>query len=123
MPFNRQIESLIASFRHLPEDAANVPDMGAKAMGSLMESLVERYHIGRSTPEEAVQENWSRIVGPEFAARSRPERIDGSGTLIVQVPNATVRREMIFQEDRILTALGSMEACQHIHRVVLKAGQ
>jgi len=70
-----------------------------------------------------VLENWENIVGKTFARRCRPERIDPSGALIVQVPNATVRRELIFMEDRILTALGSIEGCGHIHRVVLKAGQ
>ena len=121
--FNRRAESLIASFRNMPEEPFPGRDSGPKEMGSLLESLIERYHIGRRTPEESIQENWVRIVGPDFAKRCRPERIDASGTLIVQVPNATVRREMIFHEDRILTVLGSLEGCQHVNRVVLKAGQ
>lgn len=121
--FSRREESLIASFRQLPEEDLPFRDSGAASFGSLLEAIVEKYHIGRNTPEEAVQENWERIVGAAFARRCRPERIDPSGALIVQVPNSTVRRELIFMEDRILTALGSLEGCSHINRVVLKSGQ
>lgn len=121
--FTPDEERLIASFRQIPEDSASLGDFGAASFGSLVESLVERYHIGKSTPEESIQENWARIVGPLFAKRCRPERVDPSGALIVQVPNATVRRELIFSEGRILTALGSLPGCQHINRVVLVAGQ
>lgn len=120
--FSRSEESLIASFRQFPEEDMPSRDSGATPFGSLVESLIEKYHIGKNTPEEAVQENWARIVGPTFAKRCRPERIDPSGALIVQVPNSTVRRELIFMEDRILTALGSLPDCGHINRVVLKSG-
>ena len=121
--FPHQVENLISSLRALPENSSKARNKGTKAMGSVLETCIERYHIGRRTPEESVLENWARIVGPAFSNRCRPERIDPSGALIVQVANATVRRELIFMEDRILTALGSINGCGHIHRVVLKAGQ
>ncbi len=121
--FDPEVESLISSLRGFPEERSDMKDRGAKGFGSLVETCVERYHIGRKTPEEAVLENWEAIIGRSFARRCRPERIDAGGTLVVQAANATVRRELIFMEDRILTALGSIEGCQHIHRVILKAGQ
>lgn len=121
--FNPFEEDLIASFRGLSQEDSPARDAGSKSLGSLLEACIERYHIGRSTPEETVQENWERIVGPDFAKRCHPERIDHSGTLLVQAPNATVRRELIFLEERILTALGSLPGCHHINRVVFKAGQ
>lgn len=121
--FSRREEGLIASFRGLPGENMPRRDSWAKSMDSLIEALVERHHIGKKTPEESIQENWSRIVGEAFARRCRPERIDPSGALIVQVPNATVRRELIFSEGRMLTVLGSLPDCHHINRIVLKAGQ
>ena len=121
--FSPREESLIASFRNTPADDTYMQQTGAPSFGSLIESLVEKYHIGKSTPEEAIQENWPRIIGPAFSNRCHPERIDRSGALIVQVANATVRRELMFCEDRILTALGSITGCSHINKVVLKAGQ
>ncbi|MFO7726650.1 MAG: DUF721 domain-containing protein [Oceanipulchritudo sp.] len=121
--FSRRQERLIASFRGLQADPVPARDSWAKSMGSLIETLVERHHIGKKTPEESIQENWTRIVGEAFARRCRPERIDRSGALIVQVPNATVRRELIFSEGRMLTAIGSLPDCHHINRIILKAGQ
>ncbi|NDV61157.1 DUF721 domain-containing protein [Puniceicoccales bacterium CK1056] len=121
--FSPREERLIANFRNVPEDTTLPADYRSTSFGSLIETLTEKYHIGKSTPEEAILKNWPRIVGPAFAKRCRPERIDYSGALIVQVPNATVRRELIFAEGRILTALGSIPGCSHINRVVLKAGQ
>lgn len=120
--FSRGIQKLISSLRSLPDDELESSTPHAKPMDSLIEACIERHHIGKSTPEEQILENWARIVGEPFARRCRPERIDRSGALIVQSSNATVRRELIFMEDRILTAIGSMEGCQHINRVVLKAG-
>lgn len=119
--FSKEAESLITSMRSLPEQSSNAKNKGTKSLGSLLEACIERYHIGKQTPEERILENWVRIVGPNFANRCRPERIDGH-TLIVQAGNSVVRQELKFMEHRILTALGSLEGCQHIHRVATKAG-
>ena len=120
-PFPDDVEDLIAGMRNLPRDPGYVKDAGSKPLDSLLEACIERYHIGRHTPEEAVLNNWERIVGKELARRCRPERID-KGTLVVQVSNPTLRTEIRFMESRILTALGSIEECQHIHRIALKGG-
>ncbi|MEX0325215.1 MAG: DUF721 domain-containing protein [Puniceicoccaceae bacterium] len=120
-PFPDEVERMIASLRNLPEDPANLKDPGSKPLDSLLEICIEKYHIGKHTPEEAVLENWERIVGKALARRCRPERID-KGTLVVQVANPTLRSEIRFMESRILTALGSIEECQHIHRIALKGG-
>ncbi|MGA1204830.1 MAG: DUF721 domain-containing protein [Opitutales bacterium] len=120
--FPPEVEDLIASLREIPGDKSPTRDLGTKSWGSVISAFVEKYHIGKSTPEEAILENWERIVGPSFANRCRPEKITASGCLLVQVPNPTLRRELIFMEDRILTALGSIEGCQHIHHVIFKSG-
>lgn len=107
--------------RNLPEDPGYVKDPCSKPLDSLLEACIERYHIGKHTPEEAVLKNWEQIVGKALARRCRPERID-KGTLVIQVANPTLRSEIRFMEARILTALGSIEECQHIHRIALKGG-
>ena len=120
-PFSARIEQLVSNFRGLPESTHWFRDKGTKAFSSALETCIEQYHIGRSTPEELILENWERIVGQTFAKRCRPERIDGN-TLLIQVPNATLRRELMFMESRILTALGSLDGCQHVNRIALKSG-
>ena len=120
-PFSEDVEDLISSLRDLPQNPSSFKDRGTKPLDSLLEACIERYHIGRNTPEEAVMKHWERIVGGPFAKRCQPERIQ-AGALIIQVANATLRRELMFMESRILTALGSIPECQHIHRIVLKSG-
>ena len=120
--FSKEAESMIASLRSLPEADTAEHDASTKGLGSLIEACIQKYSIGRRTPEEEIIENWNRIVGDAFCSRSRPEKITASGHLVIQVPNPTVRREMMFMEGRILTALGSLEGCGHITGVFLKSG-
>ena len=120
--FPPEIEELISSLRSLPDVGDAIRDAGTKGLGSLVEACVEKYHIGRQTPEEVILENWPRIMGQDFAGRCRPERITAAGCLLIQVPNPTVRRELMFYEGRILTALGSLPGCQHVHSIGFKSG-
>lgn len=120
-PFSPEAESLITSLRRLPETGSPAKGAGAKPLDSILEACIEAYSIGRKTSEEALLENWSRIVGEPFARRCQPERIDG-GALIIQVNNPTLRNEIRFMESRILTALGSIPECSAINRIILKSG-
>jgi hypothetical protein len=118
--FHRDVEHLISSLRGFPEEDLPLKDREAAPLDSLLESLIARYHIDRHTPEETIQENWVRIIGAPYAKRCHPERIDASGALLVQVANATLKRELMFHEDRMLTVIGSLTDCGHIRRVVFK---
>jgi len=122
MKFNREIENLIASFRQLPEHDSEMIERHTKGLDSIVEVLLERHAIGRDTPEELILNNWAAIVGPTYAKRCAPERIGADGKLVIRVANPILRREMMFHEDRIMTALRSIEGCEHIKGVVLKAG-
>jgi hypothetical protein len=120
--FNPFEEKEIAAFLQVPDEDAPANDRGTKPINSIVELLIDRYHLDRETPEETILNNWNRIVGEAFAKRCHPERISPAGALIVAVPNTVVRRELMFMEDRILTALGSLQGCGHIRSVVLKSG-
>lgn len=121
MPFSPRIEELIRQFRGLPVDEAESNSAAPRRMDSILETCIDRYHIGRKTPEETVLENWSRIIGQRFASRCRPVRIDRSGNLVIEIHNATLRRELMFLEDRILTTLVSLPECGHVRGIVFKS--
>jgi len=122
MKFARRVENIIADFRGLPRDDSRSIDRGAKSLGSAVEVCFDRYKIDQETPHEIILSHWSRIVGPRFAQRCQPERIDRSGMLLINVNNSILRRELQFMEDRILTALRSIKGCENINGIVLKAG-
>jgi hypothetical protein len=122
MRFRRPVENLIADLRGVPTSNSRMFDRGSKPLDSLVEVCLEKYKIGQETPEEIILRHWPRIVGERNAARCRPLRIDQSQKLHIGVPNPILRREFQFHEDRIMTALRSIEGCQHLTGLVYRAG-
>lgn len=97
-------------------------DRGSKPFDSLIEVCLEKYKIGQETTEETIMRNWPRIIGERHANRCAPLRIDQSQALHIGVHNPILRRELQFHEDRIMTALRSIEGCAHLTGVVFRAG-
>lgn len=122
MEFTRDVENLIANLRRLPEKPSRMRDRKTKPLSSLVEVCFERYAIDRKTPQQTILENWKQLVGESNAHRCSPERINARRQLVIQVANPTLRRELQFIEDRIMTRLRSMEGCDHITGIVLRAG-
>ncbi len=116
------IQRLISAFRGLEEPSSRSIDRGAKGIDSLVELCVERYQLGKETPEEIIARNWHHIVGERFAGQCAPEKIDASRTLIIRVPGSAARRELAFSEDRIMTAIRSLDGCGRIQGISLRAG-
>lgn len=123
MRVTREIENLVAVLRGLPEDENTSRERhGTVSSATLVETLFQRYRIGQRSDMQAILESWPRLVGPSFAQRCAPERITPDGTLLIQVTNPTVRREISFHEPRILTAISSLPECANVHAVAFKAG-
>jgi hypothetical protein len=111
---------LLAAFRNLPESEDTVADRPVKNLASVIEVCIERHRIGRETPEDVILREWVNIIGPEYAHRTRPQRISKAGVLVIQVDNPVLRRELQFHEDRIMTALRSLSACAHVRTIVFR---
>lgn len=122
MHFRRSVENLIANLRGVPETKSRIRDRGTKPLDSLVEVCLERYKIGQETAEEIIMRNWAQIVGERHAPRCAPLRVDQNHRLHIGVNNPVLRRELQFHEDRIMTALRTLEGCQHINGIVLRAG-
>ena len=117
MRFPRRIENLIAEFRGLPKDRSRSIDRPAVPVDSLMEVLLERYEVGKIRPEQIITSRWADILGPDFAKRCSPQKIDRSGRLVVLVPNPILRRELIFDRRRIVREIQALPECGHIRDV------
>lgn len=122
MKYPRYIENLIARFRDLPEDDSPLLDRGTKGLDGLLEVCVERHQIDQETTEEIIQRNWARIIGPAYAQRCAPEKIDARQHLLVRVPNSVLRRELAFHEDKMMTVLRSLPGCEGIQGITFRAG-
>ena len=122
MPFNRRTENLIANLRSLPESQSRAIHRGSKPLDSILETLINKYSIGQDTTEELIMKSWPRIVGERNANRCVPLRINAQNKLLIGVVDSILRRELQFHEPRIMTVLRSLEGCQHINGIILRAG-
>ena len=123
MPLTREEENVVAAFRGLPSDRRISRERGGRvSLGSALEVLAEKYHLGRPSPAQLLLDHWPRIVGRRFARQCAPQSISRSQALIIRCPNAIARRELLFAEDEIMTRLRSMPEFAHITRLVVRAG-
>jgi hypothetical protein len=122
MRLPRNIENAIAQFRGLPKPTDADFSEGPKNIDSLLEVLVERYKIGTERPEQVIMANWVDIMGEANANRCAPERIDGTGRLVVSVANPILRRELHFNRARMMAKIRQLRGCDNIRDIDFRAG-
>ncbi len=121
-PFPRKVENMIANFRGLPENVSRSRDRGVRELASIIDQLLSKFQIGRSSPEEKLRERWSEIVGEANAAYSHPLQIAPGGKLHVLTSHAVVRSELQLHSDEIIGRAKALPGCEGIKRLVLRHG-
>lgn len=119
---NRQLPNLLASLHGLAEPGSQMLDRRAKPLDSVLEVLLNRYHIHKPRPEEVLMQNWRSIVGEQNAHGCAPEKIDKTGQLHVRVANPMLRRELMFRKSSMLRCLQTIPECDFIVDILFKAG-
>jgi len=119
-PFPRKVENLIASFRGLPENNSRSRDRGVREIAPIIDQLLSKFQIGRSSPEEKLREKWPDIVGAANATYSHPLQIAKGGKLHVLITHAVVRSELQLHTDEIIARAKALPGCEGIKRLVLR---
>ena len=119
--FPRKVENMIAAFRGLPESDSRAKDRGVRELGPLIDQILDKYQIGRSSPEERLRQNWTGIVGTANAAYSHPLHI-ARGTLQILTSHAVVRSELQLHNDEILDRVRSIAGCEGVRRLSIRHG-
>ena len=122
MEFPRHVENLIANLRSFPENSTNSIVRQPCRLDSVLEVVLEKYHVGRQRPAQTILERWRSIMGALNAPRCRPQRIDGRGRLIISVANQTLRQELNFQRNTILNRIRRLPGCAEITDVYIRHG-
>jgi hypothetical protein len=122
MQFSREVQNLIANLREVPEDRSRMVDRRSKPINSIIEVLLEKYHINNPRPEQVLMSNWMDLVGKQHAHGCAPEKIDRGGRLHVRVSNPMLRRELEFNKLRLLHSIQRLPQCDHIRDLIFKAG-
>lgn len=120
--FSRQVENLIADFRGLPPDLSRSKLRETRGLGDVVEQILHKYRIGMATPEDAIRQAWTEIVGAANATFCHPLRIDRERTLVIGVSNPVVRQELLFHKATILQRIRAIPAAQHISDVTIRTG-
>lgn len=120
--FSKLAEQLIGDLRRsAPEDPARSRKRPTRPLTELIEELLQKNQIGRSSPEDLIRERWREIVGPSNAAHSHAARIERN-RLIVLVPHSVVRNELFHHRDEIVSRIRKLPGCGDVKSLNLRAG-
>ncbi|MCC6414566.1 MAG: DUF721 domain-containing protein [Opitutaceae bacterium] len=120
--FSRVAEEMIGDLRQIP---LNVPrrqiKRRTKGLAEVMDELLEKYKIGRDSPEQAIRERWPDLVGRANASYSHPVSIE-RGRLLVLVSHAVVRSELFHHREAIAEKIRQIPGCKEVRNLNLRAG-
>jgi hypothetical protein len=115
---------LVAELRGVPDDApARQVKRPTRALGPLLDELLVKHHIGRTTPEDTIREHWPELVGPGIAHYSHAGQIDPKGRLTVFYNQPVAGNELRFQQTAILERIRSLPGLRPLVRELnIRAG-
>ena len=120
--FSKLAETLVGELRRVPsEDPARARRRATKPMAALIEELLQKNQIGRSSPEETIREHWVEVVGAAAAAYSHPARIERN-MLFVLAGHAVVRNELFHHRSEIVARIRKLPGCANVKALNLRAG-
>jgi len=120
--FSRVAEEMIGDLRKVPSVEPRWQRKRAtKDLGAVMESLLEKYQVGRDSPEQTIRDHWKDLVGPANAAYSHPVNIE-RGRLLVLVSHAVVRSELFHHRESIAEKIRQLSGCKDVRNLNLRAG-
>ena len=120
MRFSPQAEQAISEFLGVPSWDPRNTRHSALGMDSLVEVLLERHSIGQPTPQENLMGAWRQLLGDD-AHRCSPLRLENN-LLTIAVPNAILRRELMFGKRALLARIQAVEGCSAIRDIRYVAG-
>lgn len=121
--FSKLAEELIGQLRGVPfKDPPRQVKRPAQDLGTVVEQLMVKHQIGRSSPEQTIRDGWAEVVGPANAAYSHAVRIDNGRRLIVQVTHAVIRNELFLHRAEIVARLQKLPGCGSVTELHIRAG-
>lgn len=120
--FSRVAEEMIGDLRRLPFDEPRRQRKRAtKNLSSMVEDIMQKYQVGRDSPEQTIRDNWKELVGPANAAYSHPVSIE-RGRLLVLVSHAVVRSEIFHHREAIAEKIQALKGCKDVRNLNIRAG-
>jgi hypothetical protein len=119
--FSKSAEKAIGEFRRLlPDDPARMKRRPTQGLGAVLAEVMVKNRIGYSSPEEAVRQRWTELVGEANAAYSHAARLEGR-RLIVLVSHGVVRNELFLHRAEIVERIQKMPGCGSVTELHIRA--
>ena len=120
--FSHLAEELVADLRGIASDEPKRAKKRATvSLADVVEQLMQKHQIGRSSPEYTIREHWAAIVGSANAAYSHAGMIERN-RLTVLTSHAVVRNELFHHREEIVARIRKLPGCGDIKSLNLRAG-
>ncbi len=120
--FSRIAEELVGDLRRVPfDDPKRAKKRPTQPLAALIEDLLQKNQIGRSSPEQTIRDNWPQLVGPGYAGHSHPARIENK-RLVVLVAHSVVRNELFLHRESIVARIRALPGCADVKSLNLRVG-
>ena len=121
--FSKLAEELIGDLRGIYQSQPHRQVKRAtKPAGDFIQALMNKYHVGESSPAQALRDRWPEIVTPTLAAYSHVAEISESGWLVVIVSNSVAKQELSNNRRIFLSRIKATPGCESIKGINLRAG-
>lgn len=120
--FSRLAEELVASLRGITsEEPRRSKKRATQPLAAVVEQLMQKHQIGRSSPEQSIREHWSELVGSANASYSHAVSIERNRLLIL-TSHAVVRNELFLNKDEIVARIRKIPGCEDVNSIHLRSG-
>lgn len=120
--FSRIAEELVGDLRGIAfDDPKRSKKRATQDLAALIEELLQKNQIGRSSPEQTIRDHWVELVGSANASYSHPARIERN-QLVVLAAHAVVRNELFHHREQIVGRIKKLPGCAHVKSLNLRAG-
>jgi hypothetical protein len=120
--FSRLAEELVADLRGLAyEEPKRSKKRATQPLSTVVEQLMQKHQIGRSSPEQTIRDHWIEIVGSANASYSHPVTIERT-RLLVLTSHGVVRNELFLHKEQIVERIQKLPGCADVKSIFLRNG-
>lgn len=120
--FSRLAEELVGDLRGIAfDDPKRSKKRATQPLTAIVEQLMQKHQIGRSSPEQTIRDHWAQIVGASNAGFSHATTIERK-RLLVLVSHPIVRNELFMHRDAIVARIQKLPGCEDVKSIHVRTG-
>jgi predicted nucleic acid-binding Zn ribbon protein len=94
-------------------------DQNEESLGGVIDRLLKAYGLEDGYYAAAVITHWEKLMGPAIARRTKEIKLD-KGTLTIFIESASLRQELSFAKEKIVSKINAEMGMDLVKRVELR---